>query len=82
MVKKKIMNKKEIIIFIISIVLISLDLYLYLADPLEKELIVPKFLFLILVTLAVFYKKFWTKVLFTLSLLFMGISYFAGITLF
>lgn len=76
------MNKKEIIIFIISIVLISLDLYLYLADPLEKELIVPKFLFLILVTLAVFYKKFWTKVLFTLSLLFMGISYFAGITLF
>ena len=82
MVNKKIMNKKEIIISIIAFVLIFVNLYLYLEDPLEKELITPKILFLILFTLAVFYKKFWTRVLFTLALLFMGISYFAGITLF
>lgn len=76
------MNKKEIMIIILTIVLLSVDLYLYLADPLNKELAIPKFLFLSTVTLAVFYKKFWTRVLFTVALVFIGIAYFLDINLF
>ena len=75
------MNKKEITNLVVAIFFVAIDLYLYLSDPLKRGMRFPLILFFLFLTLSVFYRKNWTKVLFTILLILICIAYFLKINL-
>jgi len=67
---------------LIIMAMLVLNLYLYLANPLEKELKIPLMLFVVFSAFPVFFKKIWALILFLAFMLFISIAYYYGIRLF
>ena len=75
------MKRKGKIIYILIIVFTIIDLWLYFSDLLKKGLKFPLILFLIIISIGVFIKRDWTRLLVLIMLIFLIIAYYFNIDL-